>query len=48
MLADFKKQREERIACQQERRQEVQNLLGEFKAERAEVAQGLLAAQQNT
>ena len=44
MLADFKKQRKERIARQQERQQEVQNLLGEFKAERAEVAQNRLAA----
>ena len=45
MLAEFKKQQEERIAHQQERRQEVQTLLGEFKAERAEVAQSRLAAQ---
>lgn len=44
MLAEFKKQQEERIAHQQERRQEVQTLLGEFKAERAEVAQSRLAA----
>lgn len=38
MLAEFKAQHKERIARQEERRKEVQNLLGEFKEERLKSA----------
>jgi len=34
MLTEFKRQRKERIACQERRRREVKNMLGEFKAKR--------------
>jgi len=43
MLTEFKKQRKERIACQEQRRREVKELLGEFKAKRTEVEQDRLA-----
>lgn len=36
MLAEFKKQRAERIACQESRRQEVKDMLDEFKAKRTQ------------
>jgi hypothetical protein len=42
MLGEFKKQREERIACQERRRQEVKDMLGEFKAKRTEAEQDRL------
>jgi chromosome segregation ATPase len=38
-LAEFKRQRKERIACQERRRQEVKDMLGEFKAKRTEAEQ---------
>ena len=37
MLTEFKRQRKERIACQERRRREVFDMLGEFKAKRTEV-----------
>lgn len=36
MLAEFKKQRQERVACREQRRQQVRDMLGRFKAERTE------------
>jgi uncharacterized phage infection (PIP) family protein YhgE len=42
MLGEFKRQREERIACQERRRQEVKDMLGEFKAKRTEAEQDRL------
>jgi len=36
MLTGFKRQRKERIACQERRRREVFDMLGEFKAKRTE------------
>ena len=36
MLTGFKKQRKERMACQERRRREVKDMLGEFKAKRTE------------
>ena len=36
MLTGFKRQRKERIACQERRRREVKDMLGEFKAKRTE------------
>jgi vacuolar-type H+-ATPase subunit I/STV1 len=39
MLAEFKTQHEERVARRKERREEVRSMLGDFKKERAEVAQ---------
>lgn len=36
MLAQFKKQREQRMACQEQRRQQVKDMLDKFKAERTE------------
>jgi hypothetical protein len=43
MLGEFKRQRAERITCQERRRREVKELLGEFKAKRTEVQQDRLA-----
>jgi uncharacterized phage infection (PIP) family protein YhgE len=45
MLAEFERQRKERIACQERRRQKVQNMLSEFKAKRTEAEQVRLADQ---
>ena len=42
-LAEFKRQRKERIACQERRRQEVKDMLGEFKAERTQAERERLA-----
>jgi len=42
MLTGFKRQRKERIACQERRRREVKDMLGEFKAERMEAARNRL------
>jgi hypothetical protein len=41
-LAEFKRQRKERLACQERRRQEVKDMLGEFKAKRIEAEQDRL------
>jgi len=41
-LAEFKRQRKERIACQEQRRQGVKDMLGEFKAKRTEAEQDRL------
>jgi len=46
MLAEFKREHKVRIPCQERRRQEVRNLLGEFRSQRAEAAQNRLAAHQ--
>jgi hypothetical protein len=46
MLAEFKKQRKERLACQEQRRQEVKDMLGKFKVERTEAERTRLAEQQ--
>jgi uncharacterized phage infection (PIP) family protein YhgE len=43
MLGKFKKKREQRIACQEQRRQEVKDMLSEFKAKRTVVEQDRLA-----
>jgi len=43
MLAEFKKQRTERIARQERRREEVKDMLGEFRAKRTEVERERLA-----
>jgi len=43
MLAEFKKQREQRIACQERRREEVRDMLGKFKAERTQAERERLA-----
>ena len=43
MLGEFKRQRKERIACQERRRREVKDMLGEFKAKRTEIKQDRLA-----
>ncbi|MFZ2148506.1 MAG: hypothetical protein WAV28_14925 [Sedimentisphaerales bacterium] len=43
MLAEFKKQRAERIACQEQRRQEVKDMLDEFKAKRTDAERERLA-----
>lgn len=45
MLKEFKTQHTERIACQEERRQEIKNLLGGFKKERQEAAKNWQAVQ---
>jgi len=45
MLAEFKKQREQRIACQERRREEVRNMLGKFKAERTQAERARLTEQ---
>jgi len=42
-LGEFKRQRKERIACQERRRREVKDMLGEFKAKRTEIKQDRLA-----
>jgi len=42
MLGEFKRQRKERIACQERRRQGVKDMLGEFKAKRTEEEQDRL------
>jgi chromosome segregation ATPase len=42
MLTEFKKQRKERIACQERRRREVKDMLGEFKVKRTEAERGRL------
>lgn len=42
-LAEFKRQRKERIACQERRRREVKDMLGEFKAERTQAERERLA-----
>lgn len=46
MLAEFKRQRKERIACQERRRREVKDMLGEFKAKRTETERERLAVLQ--
>ncbi|MFH1613725.1 MAG: hypothetical protein ABIG61_01395 [Planctomycetota bacterium] len=43
MLAEFKRQRAERIACQEQRRREVKDMLDEFKAKRMQTEQERLA-----
>ncbi len=43
MLTEFKKQRKERIACQERRCQEVKDMLGGFKAKRTEAERERLA-----
>jgi hypothetical protein len=48
MLAKFKKKREQRIACQEQRRQQVRDMLGKFKTERTEMEQNRRAEQQET
>jgi len=47
MLAEFKRQRKERIACQERRRQKVKDMLGEFKAKRTEAEQDRLIEMRN-
>jgi chromosome segregation ATPase len=42
MLTEFKKQRKERITCQERRRREVKDMLGEFKVKRTEAERGRL------
>ena len=42
MLTEFKRQRKERIACQERRRREVKDMLGEFKAKRTEAERSRL------
>lgn len=46
MLAEFKRQRAERIACQEQRRQEVKNMLDEFKAKRTDAERARLITEQ--
>jgi len=48
MLTEFKKQRKERIACQERRRREVSDMLGEFKAKRTEAERGRLVELRET
>ena len=43
MLTEFKRQRKERIACQERRRREVKDMLDEFKAKRTETERERLA-----
>jgi hypothetical protein len=43
MLAEFEKQREQRIACQERRRKEVRAMVGKFKAKRMQAEQARLA-----
>jgi len=43
MLVEFEKQREQRIAYQEQRRREVRDMLGKFKAERTRAEQERLA-----
>jgi hypothetical protein len=47
ILAEFKRQRKERIACQERRRQGVKDMLGEFKAKRTEEEQDRLIGMRN-
>jgi len=47
MLGEFKRQRKERIACQERRRQGVKDMLGEFKAKRTEEEQDRLIGMRN-
>ena len=44
MLAEFKTRHKERISRQEERRQEIKNLLGGFKKERQELAENWQSA----
>jgi hypothetical protein len=48
MLAKFKKKREHRIACQEQRRRQIRDMLGKFKTERTEMEQNRRAEQQET
>jgi Na+/phosphate symporter len=48
MLTEFKRQRKERIACQERRRREVFDMLGEFKAKRTEAERNRLVELQET
>jgi len=48
MLAEFEKQREQRIACQEQRRREVRDMLGKFKVKRTRAEQERLAELQKT
>jgi hypothetical protein len=43
MLVEFKKQREQRIAYQERRREEIKDMLGKFKAERTQAERERLA-----
>jgi hypothetical protein len=43
MLAEFEKQREQRIACQEQRRREVRDMLGKFKVKRTQTERERLA-----
>jgi hypothetical protein len=45
MLKEFKAQHQERIACQEERREELRSMLGNFKKQRVESAKNWRAAQ---
>lgn len=45
MLAEFKVQHKERIACKEERKREVHNMLADFKKERTEAAMNWQAIQ---
>ena len=42
MLAEFKRQRNERITCQEQRRQEVKDMLGKYRAKRMKAEQDRL------
>ena len=48
MLTEFKRQRKERIACQERRRREVKDMLGEFKAKRTEAERDRLVELRET
>ena len=48
MLTEFKRQRKERIACQERRRREVKDMLGEFKAKRTEAERNRLVELRET
>jgi PIN domain nuclease of toxin-antitoxin system/soluble cytochrome b562 len=48
MLTEFKKQRKERIACQERRCLEVSDMLGEFRAKRMEAERNRLVEQRET
>jgi hypothetical protein len=45
MLKEFKNQKEERVACKEERREEVSKMLGDFKKERLEAGKYWKTAQ---
>ncbi len=45
-LAEFKKQRRERVACRERRRRQVRDMLGRFKAERTETGRTRLEDRQ--